>query len=313
MRQTAAGQPLPPINLKVTGVTASTISLAWYDQADNETQFEIQRQDVPVDPTAPFPPFVTVAVIPSQTAEGAFGGNAWTDTGLLSGRTYNYQVRALNLFGPSAWTVPGVSGTTVGPPTAPTNLTATVINALQVNLAWTDTSGNETGFRIERSTNSGAYVSIGTVAANVTAFSDTTTIAGTVYSYRVVAFNAIGDSPPSNIVTVTTPAQPPAAPSNLSATPSAPAPTPPTVSLAWTDNSTDETGFAIERALGAGAFAEIATVGAGVTTFLDTTVEPKMTYNYRVRAFNGTLSLSTPTSPPRQRRVRSRRRLRTWS
>jgi hypothetical protein len=58
------------------------------------------------------------------------------------------------------------------------------------------------------------------------------------------------------------------------------------------------TGFAIERALGAGAFAEIATVGAGVTTYLDTTVEPKMTYNYRVRAFNGTLfSLYSNVAP----------------
>ncbi len=92
---------------------------------------------------------------------------------------------------------------------APTNLTlaAGVLN-------WTDptpaaaatTPGNtqnEIGFRIERSANYGAFVAIGTVLANTTTFTDKTVLAPlTDYSYRVIAYNAAGDSLPSNTATL---------------------------------------------------------------------------------------------------------------
>ena len=60
------------------------------------------------------------------------------------------------------------------------------------------------------------------------------------------------------------------------------------LTLTWTDNSTDELGFAIDRRLGTtGAFGEIATTGPGVTTYVDATLADATTYCYRVRAFNG--------------------------
>lgn len=64
-------------------------------------------------------------------------------------------------------------------------------------------------------------------------------------------------------------------------------PTGPQLTLEWDDNSADETGFRIERALGTGSFAEIGRVSANVTSFRDDTVEAGKTYSYRVRAFNG--------------------------
>jgi hypothetical protein len=107
----------------------------------------------------------------------------------------------------------------------------------------------------------------------------------------VVAYNAVGDSTPSNIVNISTPDVPPAAPSGLNAVASAPSPNPPTVTLTWTDNANNEGGFVVERSLGGGAFALVGIAlpnpGPGTTvTFLDSTVEPKMTYTYRVAAFN---------------------------
>jgi hypothetical protein len=170
-----------------------------------------------------------------------------------------------------------------------------------VNLTWTDNSGNEQGFRIQRSLDGVTFVQVGLVGVNVTAFSDLTTAAGTTYIYQVVAFNANGNSLPSNAVIVITPVAI-SAPTNLAAAPSVLSDQPPTVTLNWTDTSTNEGGFAIERAVGAGAFAEIARVGANVTTFLDTTVAPKTTYNYRVRAFLGTAfsaysNTATATTP----------------
>jgi large repetitive protein len=56
------------------------------------------------------------------------------------------------------------------------------------------------------------------------------------------------------------------------------------ISLAWNDNSGNESGFKIERAVAGQAYSEIATVGTNVTTFTDANVTPSTSYWYRVRA-----------------------------
>jgi hypothetical protein len=75
---------------------------------------------------------------------------------------------------------------------------------------------------------------------------------------------------------------PPAAPSALSATTIACD----QIDLAWTDNSSDETSFKIERSTDGVNFGQIDTVGADVTSYSDTTVAESTTYWYRVRAAN---------------------------
>ncbi|MGD0017619.1 MAG: Ig-like domain-containing protein [Verrucomicrobiia bacterium] len=74
------------------------------------------------------------------------------------------------------------------------------------------------------------------------------------------------------------------------------------IDLSWTDNSTNEDGFAIERAPDSsgspGTWAQIATVGANVTNYSDTELSPNTTYWYRVRAYNscGDSNYSNQTS-----------------
>jgi hypothetical protein len=58
------------------------------------------------------------------------------------------------------------------------------------------------------------------------------------------------------------------------------------VQLSWTDNSTNETAFKIERKTGAGAYAEIGQAGPNSTSYLDPTVVTGTAYTYRVRASN---------------------------
>lgn len=86
--------------------------------------------------------------------------------------------------------------------------------------------------------------------------------------------------------TTTTPppvATAPAAPSGLSATEQSSS----SIALVWVDNSTDEGGFAIERSADGGAtFAQITTVAAGVTSYVDGNLAASTAYVYRVRAFN---------------------------
>jgi|GEM_PF-1763337 len=75
----------------------------------------------------------------------------------------------------------------------------------------------------------------------------------------------------------------PAAPSALSASAQANCTS---VNLSWTDNSSNETGFKIERKTGAGAFTQITTTAANATTYSDTGLTKNTTYVYRIRSTN---------------------------
>jgi len=76
---------------------------------------------------------------------------------------------------------------------------------------------------------------------------------------------------------------PPAAPSSLLANTVSSS----QINLSWTDNSTNETGFKIERKTGSGGtFAPIATNAANVTGYSDTGLSANTQYYYRVRASN---------------------------
>ncbi len=76
----------------------------------------------------------------------------------------------------------------------------------------------------------------------------------------------------------------PAAPTNLTATKYSTS----GVTVAWTDASNNETGFKIERKTGTGGtWGQIATVGAGVTSYNNTGLAANTYYVYRARAYNG--------------------------
>src|SRR5260370_33900437 len=61
------------------------------------------------------------------------------------------------------------------------------------------------------------------------------------------------------------------------------------VSLSWTDNSNNETGFKIQRKTGVtGTYVTIVTTGANVTTYNDSTVTDGTLYYYQVSATNAT-------------------------
>jgi PKD repeat protein len=75
-----------------------------------------------------------------------------------------------------------------------------------------------------------------------------------------------------------------------------------TVTLTWTDNSTNEEGFYIERAPKGGAFARIATVGVNVKTYSQTA--SKGTWVYRVQAFSNSLGKVSAYSNQASARVR---------
>jgi hypothetical protein len=76
----------------------------------------------------------------------------------------------------------------------------------------------------------------------------------------------------------------PTAPTSLTAT----ATTKKQAVLSWSDNSTDETSFTIERKEGNVGFAPVGTAPANATSFTDDTALPFANYTYRVRAIAAT-------------------------
>ena len=94
----------------------------------------------------------------------------------------------------------------------------------------------------------------------------------------------------------------PNAPSSLSASAASSS----SVTVRWSDNSSDETGFKLERSGNGVDFSEVATLGAGTTSFNDGGLSARTTYYYRVRAYNSagnsgysnTGSVTTPEVAP---------------
>jgi len=189
-------------------------------------------------------------------------------------------------------------------PNAPTGFSATVA-AAGVDLAWSDNSINETNYLIDKSADPAFLTGVTTISlgADVTAYNDPVFDPLVTTYYRLTAANVVGDtetvgfpvmnaiSAYTNTVFVGTDPTAPADPANLTALLQAG----PSVLLSWTDNSVNETGFAIERADNGGAFAQIAapapSAGSGtVVTYTDTTLTAGSSVVYQVRALSGTLT-----------------------
>jgi hypothetical protein len=258
--------PAKPTNLVVSSVTASSVIIAWTDNATNESGFKIERK---TSATA----FQEIATVPANTT-------SFTNTGLSGNTTYIYRVRAWNSAGDSDYSNE-VSALTTNIPSAPANLLLSNVTNNSIRLTWQDNSNNETGFRVERSVAGGGFSQVAEVGQNAAAYTDSGLSEGTLYRYRVRAYNSAGNSSYSNTAETTSFLN---TPTNLTVT----AVTAGSVTLSWTDNSGRESGYRIERRTANAGFTEIATASANTTSFIDTGLNNNTTYYYRVRAFSST-------------------------
>lgn len=287
----------------VTGNGGNTrLTLSWTDNSIIETSFLVQRQ------AGPTGAWTTIGSVDSPLDEANTSGGlrSYTDTTFRWNSTlFSYRVVARNTAGyGGAFPVMNADATSAAIPVirTPSNLSAvlqSVAAGLRVQLTWTDSATNETGFAVERSTDGGAtFTQIAlapprTNTGSVTFF-DTPIDYDTTYTYRVATVTAVGNSSYSNAATVAVPALP-ADPSGLTA---ANGPNGNgnnrTVVLAWTDNSTNETGFTIQRSTNATFTSGLATqtVAADSTTFSWTGLGRNTNYWFRIRAANGAVVAS---------------------
>jgi fibronectin type 3 domain-containing protein len=216
----------------------------------------------------------------------------FTDTTVVNGTTYYYQVAAVNGVGVSprsgeASATPSQPATV---PSAPQGLTAAGGNGT-VSLSWSAPANNGgaavNGYDVYRGTSAGAES--GTpVATNVTGttFIDTGLLNGTTYYYTVTALNAVGMSPQSGEASATPQATAPSAPLALVAGAGNAL-----VNVSWSapasNGGSPITGYNVYRGTSPGAESgtPVATNVTG-TTFTDTGLLNGTTYYYTVTALN---------------------------
>lgn len=170
-------------------------------------------------------------------------------------------------------------------PTAPPALTATVLSETAVDLTWGPSTDNRgvAGYRVSRNGNQ-------LVTTTGTSYADRSTLAGTAYTYNVLAYDDAGNVSDASAFPLQTPDQhAPSAPANLTAKA-----TEKNVTLTWSASldNVGVSGYSVYRdnvLVGK-------TSGATATTYVDTDVSPAKTYGYVVKANDGAGNLSDPST-----------------
>jgi hypothetical protein len=262
----------PPSNLAATGTSSSQVNLTWTDNSSDEIGFTFAWDTN------------SGLTNPTYTWAGGVNTTSYSHTGRSVATTYFYKIKAEG--NPdSTWTA------VVGATTTPGSVAASAASSSQINVTWTGNSSNSNiaGYTVAYATNSsfsGAvyhYVN----GSGATSYSATGLYAGTTYYLKVKAEGTSNtyDSAFTSAVTATTSSSAPNPPSGLSATTISSS----QINLAWTDNSSDETGFEIKRATDSGFTQNVVWIG-GIqgTSYSNTGLSPSTTYYYKVRAEGAT-------------------------
>lgn len=235
----------------------------------------------------------------------AAGTTSIQATGLSPGATYQFAVRHVERYGnlPSAFNYTATL-TATNTPTTPGTLTASRTSDAQMALSWTNNSSGSAPYdsiTVQRWDSVGqAWGTIATLSGSATSLTDTNTVAGRKYQYRIAANNAVGTSGWSTSgFTYTTPN----APTNANALYSGGT----SISVSWTNNRTyDEQAIHIQPY--EDGVAQTATVLTGTaTSWTHTGIKTTSTYYYKVWAVSNTGSLASsqaqsnsvlPAQPP---------------
>jgi hypothetical protein len=186
----AVAVPSAPSTLSATLIAGPQIRLTWRDNANNETDFVVERT------TNGGTSWVQIGTAPAVTGTGGTG--TFTDTGVTTSptdATYSYRVAARNSVGNSVTFSNTASVVVPAQPLPPSSLNA--VNGPNSNktrtviLNWLDTSNNETGFTIQRATNNLFTVGLTsvTVPAGTTTYTATGLNRGTQYWFRIRSNN----------------------------------------------------------------------------------------------------------------------------
>jgi fibronectin type 3 domain-containing protein len=275
---TSATTPVnAPANVMAEAQSSSSIMVSW-DYVSGANSYSVYR---------------------SNSSDGYYSelgstyGTSYTDNGLSSNTTYYYKVSAGNAYGKSALSDYVPATTFVG---VPSGVTATAQSSSSISLAWSQVSG-ATGYRVYRADNSGGSYSV-VDSTSDTFYTDTGLSSNTTYSYKVSAYNSVGEGEQSyDTASATTFVD---APTGVTAE----AQSPSSIYVSW-EPVDGASGYRVYRSTNSyGDYSLIANY-LSVTSYTDTERLASTTYYYEVSAYNSAgenarssyTSASTPPEP----------------
>lgn len=248
----ASAAPAPKLTgLKVTGWGMKSITVAW----NNSGRGSYQQVQYCISGNASS----------CKEIKTGAGASNYTVTNLEHGKTYRFQVRAVNADG-GVWSDPvywkaGLPGKTGTPQASAGNASAQVTWSTSRNLAalngYTLYTYNSAGTSIK--SQNVAWKDASVTSATVTGLSN-----GTGYKFKVIAKNEYGSNPATDFSNTVTPSAVPGAPTNLKVTPGSKQ-----VVVSWSPGNNGGsaiTGYNVQVKRGTGNWQEfVATTGTTAT------------------------------------------------
>jgi hypothetical protein len=269
----SAPPPQAPTLVSATAVSSTEVDLTWTNPAGSNTTGNLVLRCTGAN-CAPT----------TQIASLSATATSYQDLSVSPSTTYGYVIQATGPGGSANSNTLSVTTPAPPPPAAPTLNSATAVSSTEIDLAWTNNATNATGNRVLQCVGSSCTPStvIATLTANATSYKNTGLAPSTSYTYVIEAFNSggVGDS---NALTQTTmaPPPPPAAPVLTVGSP-----TKNSLTLTWTESSTNVSTFDILRCKGVSCTPAtvIHTVAGTVLSYLDAHLSRRSTYRYQIRA-----------------------------
>ena len=189
---------VPPASADETAPTPDPMTWASLPAADSHTAISMTATTAVDDISSVEYNFLCVVGGAGCTHSGWQSGSSHTATGLAASTLYTFQAVARDQAGNETGSSDSAGATTDAPPpppVAPTGFSASGMSETDIELAWTDNAGTETGYRVERSdSGQNSFSTVANLSANATSFMDGGLPSDTTYDYRVAAFNDTGDS-----------------------------------------------------------------------------------------------------------------------
>ncbi len=255
----------PPTNLTYENLTINSIELNWDDNSTGEEGFKIDKK---------------VGINTWQAEYAIVGENIeeWTDLSAEINEDIQYRIYAFSGNNQSDSVETEVIRIIF---TSPFNLQYEHLTLVSVQLAWSDSSNIEEGFKIDKKVGINPWqIEYAIVGENIEEWIDTNAEINENLQYRVYTFsgNNQTDSIETGVIDNTIPAPTNLSIDRLSYT---------DVKLTWQDNSIGETGFKIDRKVGEGQWQiEFVEVNENIDEWIDENVEVwNLNYYYRIYAY----------------------------